>query len=106
MSNKKSPLTAAKSLLSGGKQNIVIIFAAIALFAIFTLINAGFASSGNLLTMTKSLVPYAILALGVTFVIATGGIAQFIAPLCKHDIILERDLLLKGLNLIYHKNKK
>lgn len=39
-------------------------------------------------------------------VIATGGIAQFIAPLCKHDIILERDLLLKGLNLIYHKNKK
>lgn len=39
-------------------------------------------------------------------VIATGGIAQFIAPLCKHDIILERDLLLKGLNIIYQKNKK
>lgn len=38
--------------------------------------------------------------------IATGGLAQFIAPLCKHDIILERDLLLKGLNIIYKKNKK
>ncbi len=38
--------------------------------------------------------------------IATGGIAQFITPLCKHDIILERDLLLKGLNIIYQKNKK
>lgn len=39
-----------------------------------------------------------------TTVIATGGIAQFIAPLCKREIIVERDLLLKGLNIIYKKN--
>ena len=38
--------------------------------------------------------------------IATGGMAQFIMPLCKRDIILEKDLLLKGLNIIYKKNKK
>ncbi len=38
--------------------------------------------------------------------IATGGLAQFITPLCKHDILLEKDLLLKGLNIIYKKNKK
>lgn len=38
--------------------------------------------------------------------VATGGMAQFITPLCKHDIILEKDLLLKGLNIIYQKNKK
>ncbi len=38
--------------------------------------------------------------------IATGGMAQFITPLCKREIILEKDLLLKGLNLIYKKNKK
>lgn len=38
--------------------------------------------------------------------IATGGMAQFIMPLCKHSIILEKDLLLKGLNLIYKKNKR
>ncbi len=38
--------------------------------------------------------------------IATGGLAQFITPLCKRDIILERDLLLKGLNIIYKKNKR
>ena len=36
--------------------------------------------------------------------IATGGMAQFITPLCKRRIILEKDLLLKGLNLIYKKN--
>ena len=38
--------------------------------------------------------------------IATGGMAQFITPLCKRKIILEKDLLLKGLNLIYKKNKR
>ena len=37
-------------------------------------------------------------------VIATGGIAQFVVPLCKREIKLERDLLLKGLNIIYKKN--
>ncbi len=39
-------------------------------------------------------------------VIATGGMAQFVIPLCKREIILEKDLLLKGLNIIYKKNKK
>ena len=38
--------------------------------------------------------------------IATGGMAQFITPLCRREIILEKDLLLKGLNIIYKKNKK
>lgn len=39
-------------------------------------------------------------------IIATGGMAQFIAPLCKREIILDKDLLLKGLNVIYKKNRK
>ncbi len=39
-------------------------------------------------------------------IVATGGIAQFITPLCKHEIILEKDLLLKGLNIIYKKNRR
>ena len=39
-------------------------------------------------------------------VVATGGMAQFITPLCKREIILEKDLLLKGLNIIYKKNKR
>ena len=41
-----------------------------------------------------------------TTVVATGGMAQFIAPLCRREIKLEKDLLLKGLNIIYQKNKK
>ena len=38
--------------------------------------------------------------------VATGGMAQFVTPLCKRKVILEKDLLLKGLNIIYKKNKK
>ena len=38
--------------------------------------------------------------------IATGGMAQFVTPLCRREIVLEKDLLLKGLNIIYKKNKR
>lgn len=39
-------------------------------------------------------------------VIATGGLANMVLPLCKRDIILDDDLLLKGLVIIYNKNAK
>ena len=55
--NKKSPLLAAKGLISGGKQNFVIILAAVALFAIFTLINPGFAKQGKSIIMISSELP-------------------------------------------------
>lgn len=38
-------------------------------------------------------------------VIATGGLAGVITPLCRHKILLEDDLLLQGLRILYHKNK-
>ncbi len=38
-------------------------------------------------------------------VVATGGLASSIIPLCKRDIILDDDLLLKGLMILYNKNK-
>lgn len=38
-------------------------------------------------------------------VIATGGLAGSVVPLCKKEIILDDDLLLKGLMIIYEKNK-
>lgn len=39
-----------------------------------------------------------------TTVVATGGLSKVVIPLCKHDIIVEDDLLLKGLKFIYDKN--
>lgn len=38
-------------------------------------------------------------------VIATGGMAKKIVPHCKRKIILDEDLLLKGLLVIYEKNR-
>lgn len=37
-------------------------------------------------------------------VIATGGLAKKIIPYCRKDIILDEDMLLKGLLIIYEKN--
>jgi len=88
MNNKKLKLGGNSAV----KQNFIIILAAIALFAIFTLINPGFASSGNLLTMAKSFVPYAILSLGVTFAIATGGIDLSIGTVCFGSAVLAGSL--------------
>jgi len=41
-----------------------------------------------------------------TTVIATGGIAKFIVPLCKTPMIYDKDLLIKGLVALYRDNKK
>lgn len=37
-------------------------------------------------------------------IIATGGLAKVIVPLCKRKIVIDDDLLLKGLKIIYDKN--
>lgn len=41
-----------------------------------------------------------------TTVIATGGIARFVVPLCRREIIYDKDLLLKGLVHIYRDNTR
>lgn len=39
-------------------------------------------------------------------VVATGGVASTIVPHCKRNIVCDETLLLKGLQLIYEKNRK
>lgn len=41
-----------------------------------------------------------------TTVIATGGIAKFVVPMCKTPIIYDKDLLVKGLAALYQDNKR
>ena len=38
-------------------------------------------------------------------VVATGGIARFVLPLCRREIIYDGSLMLKGLRLLYQKNQ-
>ena len=42
--------------------------------------------------------------MGEMTVVATGGLASSVVPLCKNEIILDDELLLKGLMIIYGKN--
>lgn len=42
--------------------------------------------------------------IGEAKVIATGGLAGSVTPLCRNEIILDDELLIKGLMLIYNKN--
>lgn len=41
-----------------------------------------------------------------TSVVITGGIAKFIAPMCKKSMIYDKDLLIKGLAALYRENKR
>ena len=38
--------------------------------------------------------------------VATGGIAARIVPHCTHQIVYDENLLLRGLGIIYKKNKR
>ncbi len=43
--------------------------------------------------------------LGCEFtIVATGGLAKFITPLCRHEMILDDHLLIKGLAILYRRN--
>ena len=41
-----------------------------------------------------------------TTVVATGGIAKFIIPMCRTPILYDKDLLLKGLAALYEENAR
>lgn len=41
-----------------------------------------------------------------TTVVATGGISKFVLPLCKREIVYDKDLLIKGLVALYRDNKR
>ena len=41
-----------------------------------------------------------------TTIVTTGGLARYIVPLCRREMIIDNDLLLKGLRLLYRRNTK
>ncbi len=41
-----------------------------------------------------------------TTVIATGGIARFVIPMCKTPMLYDKDLIIKGLAALYRENKR
>jgi type III pantothenate kinase len=43
--------------------------------------------------------------IGSVTVVATGGLAGTVVPLCRNKVILDDELLIKGLMIIYNKNQ-
>ncbi len=88
-----------KFLSEGSMQNLIIIIALIVLIAIFGVLNPSFLDKYNIVSMAQSLAPYAILALGVTFVIATGGIDLSIGTVLIASSVIAGKLYMGGMPL-------
>jgi ribose transport system permease protein len=80
-------------------QNIITIVALAVLVVIFAALNPNFLSKYNIVSMAQSLAPYAIMALGVTFVIATGGIDLSIGTVCIASAVVAGKLYMNGMPL-------
>lgn len=90
---------AAEFVATKGKQNMIIIAALAVLVIIFALLNPNFLGKYNIVSMAQSLAPYAFLGLGVTFVIATGGIDLSIGTVCIASAVVAGKLYMGGMPL-------
>lgn len=84
------------ALKSKLNQNVIILFTLFLLVLVFYLLNPNFLNRYNLITMVQSFTPYAIMGLGVTFVIATGGIDLSIGTVCISAAVLAGKLYMQG----------
>ena len=82
-----------------GKQNLIVVGALLVLIAVFGVLNPNFLRTSNIVSMAQSLAPYAIMALGVTFVIATGGIDLSIGTVCIASAVIAGKLYMEGMPL-------
>ena len=80
-------------------QNIITIVALAVLVVIFAALNSNFLDKYNIVSMAQSLAPYAIMALGVTFVIATGGIDLSIGTVCIAAAVVAGKMYMEGMPL-------
>ena len=92
----------SKNNISGKKknnvnQNIIIVIALAVLVLAFALLNRNFIDKYNIVSMAQSLAPYAIMGLGVTFVIATGGIDLSIGTVCIASSVVAGKLYMNGM---------
>ena len=85
------------NMFEKSKQNFIIVVALLVLVILFYLLNPNFLNEYNIISMAQSLAPYAILGLGVTFAIATGGIDLSIGTVCIASSVVAGKLYTDGL---------
>ena len=78
-------------------QNIIMLVALVVLVGVFTALNPNFVDKYNIVSMAQSLAPYAVMSLGVTFVIATGGIDLSIGTVCIAAAVVSGKAFTSGL---------
>ncbi len=78
-------------------QNVIIILALLVLILLFYILNPNFLNRYNIISMAQSFTPYAIMGLGVTFAIATGGIDLSIGTVCIASSVVAGKLYTDGL---------
>lgn len=79
------------------QQNIIMLIAMVVLAGVFSLLNPNFLDKYNFLSMIQNMAPYAVMSLGVTFVIATGGIDLSIGTVCIASAVLAGKMYTDGL---------
>ena len=79
------------------KQNFIIVAALLVLVILFYFLNPNFLNEYNIISMAQSLAPYAIMGLGVTFAIATGGIDLSIGTVCIASSVIAGKLYTDGI---------
>jgi ribose transport system permease protein len=80
-------------------QNVIIIISLLVLTLMFYILNPNFLNRYNIISMAQSFTPYAIMGLGVTFVIASGGIDLSIGTVCIASAVVAGKLYMNGMPL-------
>ena len=79
------------------QQNIIMLFATVVLLGLFSLVNPNLIKDKYMiLSMIQNFAPYAVMGLGVTFVIATGGIDLSLGTVCIASAVLAGKLYTMG----------
>ena len=79
------------------QQNIIMLFATVVLLGVFSLVNPNLIKDKYMiLSMIQNFAPYAVMGLGVTFVIATGGIDLSLGTVTIASAVLAGKLYTMG----------
>jgi len=78
------------------QQNIIMLMVTVVLLGVFTAINPNLMDKYMLVSMVQRATPYAIMGLGVTFVIATGGIDLSLGTVCIGSAVIAGKLWKMG----------
>lgn len=87
--------TDVQQFLLRGRAFIALILVTV----VFTLLSPGFLSTGNIVIMSKHVAINALLAIGVTFVILTGGIDLSVGSIVGMTAMIAGGLINEGINL-------